>query len=220
MNKVLIFDFDGTLADSFDTSKKIVGEIFEQYRLPRIKTNADLERLFDGNFFENTIKFGLDRKLLSIFINDLKDKLEKNRDDIRLFPKTIQLLEKIKDDNIIVVITSNMTDLVEYIFSKYRVTCITEVLGADKEISKIKKIYHIINKFPDKEYYLIGDTTGDILEGKKAGVKTIAVDWGYHSHAILRKVKPDFLVSNYDDLAEILEGRGRRSKKLKVKGQK
>lgn len=204
MNKVLIFDFDGTLADSFDVSKKIVGEIFEQYGLPKIKTNTDLRKLFDGNFFENTIKSGLDRKLLNNFINDLKDKLEKNRNDIRLFPKTIQLLEKVKDNNIIVVITSNMTDLVKYIFSKYKITCIAEVLGADKEISKIKKIRRIINQFPDKEYYLIGDTTGDILEGKKAGVKTIAVDWGYHSHTSLKTVKPDFLVSNYDDLAEIL----------------
>jgi phosphoglycolate phosphatase len=48
--------------------------------------------------------------------------------------------------------------------------------------------------------FYIGDTTGDILEAREAGVQTVAVTWGWHSREKLVAVHPDFLVDRPEEL--------------------
>ena len=54
-----------------------------------------------------------------------------------------------------------------------------EILGSDFMFSKKEKILYAAKKYhvalDDIDY--IGDTTGDIKEGKQAGVKTVGVTW-------------------------------------------
>ncbi|MEM1130339.1 MAG: HAD-IA family hydrolase [Pseudomonadota bacterium] len=49
---------------------------------------------------------------------------------------------------------------------------------------------------------MIGDTTFDIEMGRAAGVRTLAVGWGYHPSARLRAAGADSLIENIDRLAE------------------
>ena len=50
------------------------------------------------------------------------------------------------------------------------------------------------------ETIMIGDTTFDIEMGKAAGVKAIAVSWGYHEPDELLAAGADRLIERYDDL--------------------
>jgi len=43
------------------------------------------------------------------------------------------------------------------------------------------------------------------LEGKRAGVKSSGVSWGWHSKNKLKKANPDFLIDNPDELINLLE---------------
>ena len=47
-----------------------------------------------------------------------------------------------------------------------------------------------------KQSYFIGDQTGDILTGKRAGCKTILVKTGYGGKDNSFSVKPDFIADN------------------------
>ena len=58
------------------------------------------------------------------------------------------------------------------------------------------------NNFVPEETVYFGDMVLDIKAGKKAGVKTVAVSWGYQPREKLKKVDPDFLI---DDPLEIKE---------------
>ena len=49
------------------------------------------------------------------------------------------------------------------------------------------------------------DTLGDILEGKKAGVTVVAVDFGFHKRDRLEKGEPFRIVSNFDEILEVVE---------------
>lgn len=49
---------------------------------------------------------------------------------------------------------------------------------------------------------MIGDTSFDIDMGRAAGVRTIAVDWGYHPAA---ELGADHLISHFDQLAPLLQ---------------
>ncbi len=66
------------------------------------------------------------------------------------------------------------------------------------EIIKAKKLSHA------KAGILIGDSIYDIMAGKKAGVKTIAVLTGNHSYAQLKKEKPDYILKDFNQVLKIL----------------
>ncbi len=52
---------------------------------------------------------------------------------------------------------------------------------------------------------MIGDTTYDILMGKAAGCHTIGVNWGYHGPEDLQAAGADRIAENMDELAEFLK---------------
>lgn len=52
--------------------------------------------------------------------------------------------------------------------------------------------------------FLIGDTTQDILMGKRAGLKTILVGTGYGGKDGKHEVKPDFTAKNLEEAANII----------------
>jgi len=68
----------------------------------------------------------------------------------------------------------------------------------------------VINKLlelsgiPKTRAVIVGDTTYDILAGKAAGIKTVAVTYGFQSRAVLAAAKPDFLIDNMKELQKIL----------------
>jgi phosphoglycolate phosphatase len=71
--------------------------------------------------------------------------------------------------------------------------------------SKEEKIAYAIDKYgisKDKTFY-IGDTVGDILEAKGAGVRSIAVTWGWHNRDRLVKAAPDYLVETPNELLKV-----------------
>lgn len=52
--------------------------------------------------------------------------------------------------------------------------------------------------------FMVGDAGVDILAGKSAGTKTIGVTYGFGGHAIA-EYQPDYLISNIDELSQIIE---------------
>jgi len=112
-------------------------------------------------------------------------------------------LEKLSKNNILIVVTSNDTQVVKSYFKSKKIDFFDEIIGSDEEPSKTKKIEYIKSKYPSKEIYYVGDTIGDILEGKKAGVKTVAVAWGWHDKTDLKKESPDYILNSPDELTNL-----------------
>ncbi len=51
---------------------------------------------------------------------------------------------------------------------------------------------------------MIGDTAPDIHAGKFAGMKTIAVAWGYDEYPVLEQSAPDYMVSSPSQIGEYI----------------
>jgi phosphoglycolate phosphatase len=71
---------------------------------------------------------------------------------------------------------------------------------------KAEKIEELIkkNNFKKKETVFIGDSNHEVEVGKQAGIKTLAVTWGFCSENRLKSTNPDYLVHNIKELEEIL----------------
>jgi len=207
MEKIVMFDFDGVIADSLQQVRTFVNKHCEKVGLCWFTKRVNFTNLFDGNFYEQAVKFGFPESKIDGFISDYLHEFNSEIDTIKIFPEMKDAIAKIAETSQVYVITSSITSVVRGKIESEEILNVREVIGADLEKSKVKKIERVKLLHPAAEYYYIGDTTGDISEAKKAKVKSIAVTWGYHTRKKLLRVKPDFIADSPAELLNILSGK-------------
>lgn len=206
MQQVLIFDYDGVIVDSLEVFMKYFIKACKQEGYPEIATKKEFLQLFQGNMFDQMMKKGMDKKTILNIVYTLKEGLETHQHQINLFPDMKSVLRDLSREHKLIISTSNETNVVRKHLKKENIDSLfDEIYGSDIEPSKVKKIQIIQNKNPSGKYFYIGDTIGDILEGKEAKVQTIAVSWGWHTKEELLKVKPDHIVDKPINLLTVLD---------------
>jgi phosphoglycolate phosphatase len=71
-------------------------------------------------------------------------------------------------------------------------------------VSKTRRITAARSRFgPERPAWYVGDTVGDILEAREAGVRTVGAAWGWHGPERLGRVRPDRLAHEPQDLLDL-----------------
>ena len=92
----------------------------------------------------------------------------------------------------------------ERVLEAHGVTGVTEVIGADKDESKTRRIEAARSRFgAARPAWYVGDTVGDIVEAREAGVRTVGAAWGWHGPERLGRVRPDHLAHEPQDLLDL-----------------
>lgn len=202
--KLFLFDFDGVIVDSLDVYEKTVTDCLDVIGQPLTRGREEFLELFDGNFYESLVEKGVD---LDRFMNASVEILAKiNYADMRPFPAVGPVLRELKKNHPMVVISSNDTPTIQEALGLYGLDGIfDDVLGSDFMLSKKDKILHIIDKYHVEKHdiYYIGDTAGDIREGRDADVKTVGVTWGWHTKDKMLAAAPDYLFDKPVDLLKL-----------------
>lgn len=198
---LFLFDFDGVLADSLDLYAEAVGRCLVQIRTPIVKNREDYLALFEGNFYESMAAKGID---LDAFAKAAKEILPGiDYDAMKPFDGLIPVLEALQKDHTLAVISSNGFRTISRMLERFGFDRFFQgILGSDFLFSKKDKIMHALSQYgiDRMRTFYIGDTTGDIREAREAGVRPVAVTWGWHSREKLAAAHPDFLVDRPGDL--------------------
>lgn len=204
MQKLFLFDFDGVVVDSLELYEKAVNLCLEKIGSPIIRDHADFLALFEENFYDAIRKKGVN---VTEFIK-MSASIAPTLDYTQVSPyyDLAPVLEKLKNDNFLAIVSSNSNYAINLMLSKYKFDhYFQDVLGYEITFSKSEKIILSMNKLKVEkgETYYIGDTTGDIKEAKEAKVKTVAVTWGWHSREKLKSVSPDYIIDTPGELLRI-----------------
>ncbi len=204
---LIIFDFDGVLADSFYTFYLLIRDGMASIGLP---INQDQYRnLFVGNIHQGFKDFINNKSKYKIFKEFRTANYDKYYYDkklgAKLFPEALGFIKKISKKYILSVASSGKRDNIKNLLKESGVDNLFGLILADSNYSKDIMIGEILDKFhvKPKETIMITDTTGDIKIAKKLGLKTIAVTWGFHPLQLLKKARPDYLVNNFKMLYKI-----------------
>jgi phosphoglycolate phosphatase len=189
----LIFDFDGVVADSLDIFQGIL------FNVAGINEDTFFD-LFDDNMYEGLAKQGIPEEEIPQLIKRLQEAWIKELDKVIFFPGIAESLTKLSSKYNVFIVSASPTRIIESLLNKFGLNL--EVIGADKGTSKVDRINKIKQKHPGQSFY-IGDTKGDMLEGHEAGVKTVAVTWGWHDQARLESANPDYVVHTPEELADM-----------------
>jgi phosphoglycolate phosphatase len=202
--KLFLFDFDGVLVQSLEVYEKTVTLVLKKINKPLTRGREEFLELFEGNFYESLVKRGVDLKEFVEASVDIFAQI--NYNEMKPVAAMLPVVEALQKNNILLVISSNDSVTIQKALEKFGYDgYFQEVLGSDFMLSKKDKMTYALDKYqlsPEDIYY-IGDTTGDIVEGRQAGVKTVGVTWGWHDKKRMAAAKPDYLMETPEDLLKL-----------------
>jgi len=201
---LIMFDYDGVIVDSQDVFASSFLIACRACGYDGIQSQDQFMTLLDGNFYETLKNLGLSSEKIDEILGDaFKQEVQKRIHRVTLFDGIQDVLNAISLRNIMTVITSNNSNIVWQLFNREGITCFHEVVGAEVEKSKVKKIQKTMSRYPDLPAFYVGDTKGDMIEGKHAGAVTVAVTWGWHAEKKLREASPDYVVHSPEELQNL-----------------
>lgn len=208
--RAVVFDLDGTLANTFST----VLRIFNRVLLDRTGREWRLEELLpyfgppESVMFQRMFPAAVvhEPMIAEYFRLSLEDGHE-----IKPFDGISELVGDLKSSGIkLGVFSAANTEAARIRISHAGLLdYFDEVLGGDSVANSKPHpdgLLHLMDKFrvdPAATVY-IGDMVADVETGRAAGATTVAVTWGADSPKRLAAAKPDFIVDKPELLREVI----------------
>ncbi|MCA9459771.1 MAG: HAD family hydrolase [Nanoarchaeota archaeon] len=196
--KAIIFDFDGVISDSFEFHLNKIRE-FSNFNLSE-QVYIDMH---NGNFFNNVPEAIKNVKWL-----EYRDFIYHEQANLEIKKSIIDVILELNNRYDLYIISSGgCKNISDNLVNNGLISIFKEVLGMESNSSKEKKFHFIFEKYALNcdDCLFVTDTLGDILEANNVGVKTVAVDFGFHSKENLLKGEPYKIISDMDVLIKILD---------------
>jgi phosphoglycolate phosphatase len=205
MFKNIIFDWSGVIKDAVEDHVWVINRMFKnlgakEMTLEEMQQNWEQPYMKFWNKYYPEMTLEEEQKIYYQAI------LHEDCPPAKPYPGIVGLIKKLKKKNIFMAVLSS--DAPETVLPEIKNFDLENIFD-DLEIKvhdKSEVIESLIsrNNFKKEETVFIGDTNHEIEVGKSAGIKTIAVTWGFYPENRLKALNPDYLVHNIKELEDIL----------------
>ncbi|HDP34077.1 MAG TPA: HAD family hydrolase [Candidatus Hydrogenedentes bacterium] len=202
---LLLFDYDGVIADSFDVYFSEFTRACAELGFDRLNSREAFLRLFDGNLVTQLVKAGFPLRKLRALAREFAPVIEAANARIEPFPGMTATLRHLSAIHPVLIITANTSHTVRRFLDAHELRDVKDVLGSDDETSKVKKIRAARRRFSGYCAYYMGDTRGDMIEARRAGALPVAVGWGWHDIDRLRTGGPVHIVPTQEALLALFQ---------------
>lgn len=206
--KGVLFDLDGTL---LDTSHLIVESFKYSFKMHCDYEISDKEV---HDFFGKSLRTAMEtlgKDKADALIETYREHNAKYHDEkIAIFPEVAETIKAMYEDGVKMAVVT----------SKTKKTAIRglKLFGLEDYFSTVIGINECINPKPHPEpvnialqelklkagnCLMVGDSPADILSGKQAGVKTVAVKWTHIDWSKLEQEKPDYVINTMSEILDI-----------------
>lgn len=197
MIKIIIFDFDGV----------IINEYSMHYELNKKQITGLTEDEFKG-LFEGNVHLQREKLKSRDTGFDIKSNFNEYKKTIKIQSDIKESLKQLSKKYILGIISSaKESGALQCIKNSELENSFSFIYGDETHKLKTEKFNLVLERFKvsKDECIFITDTLGDILEAKKVGIKTIAVDYGYHIKETLLKGNPIKIISNLSEIEDVLK---------------
>jgi phosphoglycolate phosphatase len=203
---LLLFDFDGVLADTLGDMLRFAQEVCDELGVKHTVVQTDLSELEVMSFATFGRACEMPEDLVDEFVRRCTRKFAQKKSPPALFNGLGAVLRKLAEIHVLAVVTGNTEENVRAFLEEHALAgCVRAVYGVDMPGSKAEKILMAKNQFVAQAdtVFMVGDSLSDIRAARQAGVKSIAVSWGHQSVVRLVGAVPDYVVRFPEELIEL-----------------
>lgn len=206
--KYIVFDFDGTLADTIDLAINIFNKIAHEYNLKEIKEEdklalstqkpKDLLKIYDITKIKVVLLLLRIRKEMGLHLNELKivNDIKEALQELKDAGFRLGILTSNSKNNVGAFLDNNgLSDLIDFIYSG------KSLFGKDK----VMKSMLDQERISKEDIIYVGDEIRDIEACKKVGIPVISVTWGLNKTDVLEALSPDQIANSPKELLGCVE---------------
>ena len=202
MINAIIFDFDGTIANTKAFAYQVYSQIADKHSIKKLD-----EQSFDA-LKSQSLGDKLKAHKMSIFqlprlARRARRAISHVMSEVEPFEGMIELLKSMNKKGIqLFIISSNSKKNIEIFLDKYQLDFFECVYGNAKYLKKEKVINKLLRKYKlnKDEVIYIGDETRDIISCKRIDMKVVSVTWGFDDKEMLESENPNFVAEFPKDI--------------------
>jgi phosphoglycolate phosphatase len=202
--KLVIFDFDGTLADSFPWALSVIDSVADKYRVKRLE-QEQIEIL--RSYHPRTLMkmYGIPMWKMPIISRHVHKRMAKEIHAIPLFEGVDRLFDTLASQGTrLAVVSSNAGGNVKAVLGPHIVSMIEYFECGVSLFGKPAKLRKVLKKsgVRPEDAICIGDEIRDIEAAHKVKIPFGAVAWGYSTVEALRALFPAEVFTSMDDMID------------------
>jgi len=206
MKRAVIFDFDGTIADSLPAFVQVFEDLTSR---PERFTPSQVEELRDLSVLDLMKALHVSRWKAPLLLFRGRRMLRAHMTGITLHEGIAEVIKNLHADDIpLYVLSSNSTENVRnYLRHHKLIQYFMGVYGGASVFGKAPLILRLIQreKIDIAKSWYVGDEMRDVSAARAVGLHIASVSWGFNTHAALASKEPDVIVDTAKELQEAIE---------------
>jgi phosphoglycolate phosphatase len=206
--RVIIFDFDGTIADTFWQGLEILNEMADEFGYRKLAED-ELPQARDMTTRQLMRFLGISNRRLPVIAHKGVKRLRAKIREIQPIPGVPDILRELNARGLrLGIVTSNSEENVGIFLENHGIAFFEFVRSSSRLLGKAREIRQVMKagKFGPADVLFVGDETRDIEACRRAGIRCAAVTWGYNSRRSLEAQAPQFVLDRPDELLGLIEG--------------
>jgi phosphoglycolate phosphatase len=206
---LIIFDFDGVLADSKEAYTTQMQKTLEVFTNKKISTDEIKSRVGNTDQRDDFKEFlGTDDPTIIDSAIEMYVKLTEEYAYMRsLYPNVRTVLEEINKKHYTGIVSRKPQERMEYWLNHFKISHLFDIPIGTIERTKTPAIQKIMQrlKMDKSKTFMIGDTEFDIQSAKDAEVHSILALYGASKPKEVLKLNPDFTIQDITEILEIVD---------------
>ncbi|MDP3449325.1 MAG: HAD hydrolase-like protein [Anaerolineaceae bacterium] len=204
--KLFIFDFDGTLANSFPWVVAILDELAEKFNAKPVD-HSRLEELKNYPPRKIMKMHNISIWKLPAILRFTRSRMKTNSESIRCFEGVESMLQKLKENDIrMALVTTNTCETVRKVLGDDLYNLFHHFEDNVSLFGKPAALKRIIRKsgLDRSEMLAIGDEIRDVEAAKKVNIPFGAVSWGFSSMEAMAPHSPEHIFTEVSQIADLV----------------
>lgn len=203
----LIFDFDGTIADTLDAIVRITNRLAPEYGYPQ--TTPERLRYYQALNTQALLKQSeIPFYRLPFLLRRVRRELGSEVTSILPIAGLPEALRALAAEHQLVIASSNSPQNIQFFLAQHQLSHVFNSIYANVGLlGKARVLKRLLRQLRlDAQATLyIGDETRDIEAARQVGIAIAAVSWGFSSRQALAEQNPTFLVDAPEQLVETVQ---------------
>ena len=206
--KLVILDFDGTLADSAGWLFGVLNQVADRYGFRRVD-EAEIAMLRGRDNREIIRHLGVPAWKLPLIATHMRRRAARDAAAIPLFEGTPRVLRALEERGVATaVVSSNSEANVRRILGPECAPLIGCYGCSASLFGKAARFRRVLQRTGARreEAICVGDEARDIEAAAEAGLASGAATWGYATRELLERQRPTLVFASMDDMLQKLGG--------------